>query len=103
MSEEMGHREGFRDQVEREAVGRLTDAAARQMLSRLSPEAFRALRALGRMRNMSPEEALREEIRGYIEDKVPLPDAEFIIRSMRSRFYQLGYTIGTIKRWIENR
>ena len=96
-------REGSGTGLERQAMDRLTDQAVRQMMGRLSPEAFRALRAIGRMRNQSPEEALREEIRLYIEDRIPLPDAEYIISNMKFRFYQLGYTPGTIRRWIQNR
>ena len=93
----------MRSELERRAREGLTQQATRQMMSRLSPEAFRALRAIGKMRNQSPEEALRDEIRGYIEDKLPLPDPEWVIRSMHERFYQLGYAMGTVKRWLRNR
>ncbi len=89
--------------LERQAVETLTDQALRQMMGRLSPEAFRALRAVSRMRNQSPEDALRDEIRQYIEDKVPVPDVEYLIHSMRQRFYQLGYTIGSLRRWLRDR
>lgn len=93
----------LRSDLERRAIDGLTDQAVRQMMGRLSPEAFRALRAIARMRSQSPEEALREEIRGYIEDKLPLPNPDWVIQSMRERFYQLGYAMGTLKRWLQHR
>lgn len=92
-----------RSELQRRAIERLTDEAVRRVMGRMTPEAFRALRAVGRMRNQSPEEALREEIRLYIEEKIPLPDTESLISAMRDRFYQAGYAIGTLKRWIQNR
>ena len=44
---------------------------------------------------------LREELRGYIADKLPpMPDIELIIHSMAERFYALGYACGTAKRFL---
>lgn len=48
----------------------------REIMGRLSPEAMRTLRAVSEMRNRPAEDVLREELRGYIADKLPLPDVE---------------------------
>ena len=72
-----------------------------EVMGRLSPEAMRALRAVAEMRNRPAEEVLREELRGYIADKLPpMPDIELIIHSMAERFYALGYACGTAKRFL---
>ena len=73
----------------------------RQAMGRLSPEALRALHAVAEMRNRPAEEVLREELKGYIADKLPpMPDIEYIIHSMAERFYALGYACGTAKRFL---
>lgn len=72
----------------------------REIMGRLSPEAMRALHAVSEMRNRPPEEVLREELRGYIADKLPIPDVEGIIHAMAERFYALGYACGTAKRFL---
>ena len=59
----------------------------REIMGRLSPEAMRTLRAVSEMRNRPAEDVLREELRGYIADKLPLPDVEAIIHAMGERFY----------------
>ena len=60
----------------------------REIMGRLSPEAMRTLRAVSEMRNRPAEDVLREELRGYIADKLPLPDVEAIIHAMGERFYE---------------
>lgn len=72
----------------------------REIMGRLSPEAMRTLRAVSEMRNRPAEDVLREELRGYIADKLPLPDVEAIIHAMGERFYALGYACGTAKRFL---
>lgn len=57
----------------------------REIMGRLSPEAMRTLRAVSEMRNRPAEDVLREELRGYIADKLPLPDVEAIIHAMGER------------------
>ena len=68
----------------------------REIMGRLSPEAMRTLRAVSEMRNRPAEDVLR----GYIADKLPLPDVEAIIHAMGERFYALGYACGTAKRFL---
>lgn len=75
----------------------------REIMGRLSPEAMRTLRAVSEMRNRPAEDVLREELRGYIADKLPLPDVEAIIHAMGERFYALGYACGTAKRFLRKR
>ena len=72
----------------------------REIMGRLSPEAMRTLRAVSEMRNRPAEEVLREELEGYIADKLPLPDVEGIIHAMGERFYALGYACGTARRFL---
>lgn len=81
----------------------MTTAAARQMMHKLSPDAMRALRTVARMRNQPPEEVLRDELRDYIAAQLPIVDVEGIVRAMGSKFYSLGYTIGSIRGFLKNR
>lgn len=79
---------------------RLSDEAIRQVMNRLSPEALRALHAVSEMRSRSPEDVLRDELKGYIADKLPPVDIEGIIHAMADRFYAFGYFCGSAKRWL---
>lgn len=88
------------DHLPGQAGERLSDEAIRQVMGRLSPEALRALHAVSQMRNRPPEEVLREELKGYIADKLPPVDIEGIIHAMAERFYAFGYFCGTAKRWL---
>ena len=72
----------------------------RDVMGRLSPEAMRTLRAVSQMRHRPPEEVLEEELRGYIADKVPLPNVEGLIRRLGEEAYALGYACGSVKRII---
>ena len=78
----------------------LDDAAMDRLMRGLSPDALRALHAVSEMRNRPPEDVLRDEIRRYIEDKLPPVDVAGIIHAMADRFYQLGYFCGTAKRLL---
>ncbi len=72
----------------------------RDVMGRLSPEAMRTLRAVSEMRHRPPEEVLEEELRGYIADKLPLPDVEGLIHRLGEEAYALGYACGSVKRII---
>lgn len=78
----------------------LDDEAMSRLMRGLSPDALRALHAVAEMRNRSPEDVLRDEIRNYIADKLPPVDVEGIIHAMADRFYQFGYFCGTAKRLL---
>lgn len=69
-----------------------------QLMRSLSPEAMHALRAIAEMKDRSPEDVLRDEIRAYAASRLPIPDVESIIRTMSEQFYTLGYAAGTAKR-----
>ena len=82
------------------AVREAKDAAVREAMGRLSPGAVHALRAAAKLRNSTPEEVLREELRDYVASQIPYVDVEGIIRNMAGVFYTAGYAVGTLKGWI---
>ena len=67
---------------------------------RLKAELENRLRAVSEMRNRSPQDVLRDELEGYILEKLPPVDVEGIIQSMGSKFYQLGWMCGKAKNFI---
>ena len=83
-----------------ELENRLREEALGRIFRGLSPEAMRTLRAVSEMRNRSPQDVLRDELEGYILEKLPPVDVEGIIQSMGSKFYQLGWTCGKAKNFI---
>lgn len=52
------------------------------------------------MRHRPPEEVLREELEGYVADQIPAVDVEGLIRLMGARLYEIGYLVGSVKRFI---
>lgn len=83
-----------------ELENRLREEALGRIFRGLSPEAMRTLRAVSEMRNRSPQDVLRDELEGYILEKLPPVDVEDIIQSMGSKFYQLGWMCGKAKNFI---
>ena len=83
-----------------ELENRLREEALGRIFRGLSPEAMRTLRAVSEMRNRSPQDVLRDELQGYILEKLPPVDVEGIIQSMGSKFYQLGWMCGMAKIFI---
>ena len=83
-----------------ELENRLREEALGRIFRGLSPEAMRTLRAVSEMRNRSPQDVLRDELEGYILEKLPPVDVEGIIQSMGSKFYQLGWMGGKAKNFI---
>ena len=81
---------------------RLREEALSRIFHGLSPEAMRTLRAVSEMRNRPPEDVLRDELQGYILEKLPPVDVEAIISSMGDKFYQLGYACGAARRFIRD-
>ena len=88
------------DRVREAALREAKDAAVREAMGRLSPGAVHALRAAAKLRNSTPEEVLREELRDYVASQIPYVDVEGIIRNMAGVFYTAGYAVGTLKGWI---
>ena len=83
-----------------EIEARLREEALSRIFRGLSPEAMRTLRAVSQMRNRSPQDVLRDELEGYILEKLPPVDVEGIISAMGSKFYQLGWMCGKAKNFI---
>lgn len=83
-----------------ELENRLREEALGRIFRGLSPEAMRTLRAVSEMRNRSPQDVLRDELEGYILEKLPPVDVEGIIQSMGSKFYQLDWMCGKAKNFI---
>ena len=54
-----------------ELENRLREEALGRIFRGLSPEAMRTLRAVSEMRNRSPQDVLRDELEGYILEKLP--------------------------------
>ena len=77
-----------------ELENRLREEALGRIFRGLSPEAMRTLRAVSEMRNRSPQDVLRDELQGYILEKLPPVDVEGI------KFYQLGWMCGKAKNFI---
>ena len=85
-----------------ELENRLREEALGRIFRGLSPEAMRTLRAVSEMRNRSPQDVLRDELEGYILEKLPPVDVEGIIQAMGSKFYQLGWMCGKAKNFIRS-
>ena len=83
-----------------ELENRLREEALGRIFRGLSPEAMRTLRAVSEMRNRSPQDVLRDELEGYILEKLPPVDVEGLIQSMGSKFYQQGWMCGKAKNFI---
>ena len=91
-----------REALQSAIEARLREEALARIFRGLSPEAIRTLRAVGEMRHRSPQDVLRDELQGYILEKLPPVDIEGIIHEMGGRFYQLGYLCGSARRFIRN-
>lgn len=78
-----------REDIKQETVERV--------MERLSPEAKFALHTLSEMQKRSPEDVLRDEIKNYIEGKLPAIDIDAIMRSLKDTAYRAGYIIGSVR------
>lgn len=85
-----------------EIEARLREEALGRIFRGLSPEAVRTLRAVSEMQRRSPQDVLRDELEGYILDKLPPVDVEAIIRAMGDKFYQLGWFCGKARSIIRS-
>lgn len=64
----------LRNEAQAQIEARLKEEALARIFHGLSPEAMRTLRAVAEMRNRSPQDVLRDELEGYILDKLPIVD-----------------------------
>lgn len=68
----------------------------------LPPEARAALNIMSEMQQRAPEDVLRDEIRNYIEGKLPRIDVEGAIKAIQARSYQAGYIVGSLRKFARN-
>lgn len=80
-----------REDIKQETVERV--------MERLSPEARFALHTLSEMQKRSPEDVLRDEIKNYIEGKLPAIDIDAVMRSLKDTAYRAGYIIGSVRKF----
>ena len=78
-----------REDIKQETVDRV--------MERLSPEARFALHTLSEMQKRPPEDVVRDEIKNYIEGKLPAIDIDAIMRSLKDTAYRAGYIIGSVR------
>lgn len=86
----------------RVASGGPVPVAIRELMGRLSPEALHTLRALAEMKHRPPEAVLEEALRGYLADRLPLPDVEALIGRLHEEAYALGYACGSLRRFLRD-
>ena len=59
-----------------------------RVMQGLPPEARAALNVMSQMQQRPPEDVLRDEIKNYIEGRLPRIDIEGAIKALQSRSYQ---------------
>lgn len=65
----------------------------------LPPEARAALNVMSQMQQRPPEDVLRDEIKNYIEGRLPRIDIEGAIKALQARSYQAGYIVGSLRKF----
>ena len=73
-----------------------------QVMQGLPPQAKTALNIMAEMQNRPAEDVLRDEIKKYIEGRLPSIDVEGAIKALQARSYQAGYIVGSIKKFVGN-
>ena len=73
-----------------------------RVMQGLPPEARAALNVMSQMQQRPPEDVLRDEIKNYIEGRLPRIDIEGAIKALQSRSYQAGYIIGSLRNFARN-
>ena len=71
-----------------------------RVMQGLPPEARAALNVMSQMQQRPPEDVLRDEIKNYIEGRLPRIDIEGAIKALRS--YQAGYIVGSLRKFARN-
>ena len=66
-----------------------------RVMQGLPPEARAALNVMSQMQQRPPEDVLRDEIKNYIEGRLPRIDIEGAIKALQARSYQAGYIVGS--------
>ena len=68
-----------------------------RVMQALPPEARLALNTMAELQNRPAEDVLRDEIRHYIEGKVPAIDIDAAMEGIKSTAYEAGYLIGRLR------
>ena len=73
-----------------------------RVMQGLPPEARTALNVMSQMQQRPPEDVLRDEIKNYIEGRLPRIDIEGAIKALQARSYQAGYIVGSLRKFARN-
>lgn len=84
----------------------LTPMLLNRVYGKLSPDAIKILKSVAQARGSTPEEVLREALKGYLATEVPSIDIEGIVKSLKPGFRQAGFAVGRaaalFRRWRES-
>lgn len=72
-----------------------------RVMQGLPPEARAALNVMSQMQQRPPEDVLRDEIKNYIEGRLPRIDIEGAIKALRL-VRTAGYIIGSLRKFARN-
>ena len=70
-----------------------------RVMQGLPPEARAALNVMSQMQQRPPEDVLRDEIKNYIEGRLPRIDIEGAIKALQA---QAGYIVGSLRKFARN-
>lgn len=80
----------------------ISDKHVQQVMSRLPPEARTALHVMSEMQHREPEDVLRDEIKTYIEGRIPTIDLEGIVHKVKDSAYTAGYLVGSLRKFARS-
>lgn len=80
----------------------ISDKSVEQVMSRLPPQTRTALHVMSEMQNREPEDVLRDEIKKYIEGRIPAIDLEGIVHGIKDKAYTAGYLVGSLRKFARN-
>ncbi len=80
-------------------ASKIDSQTVNKVMDRLPPEARVALHAMSEMQNRSPEDVLRDEIKRYIEGRLPSIDIDGAMAALKSGAYQAGYFFGSLRKF----
>ena len=73
-----------------------------RVMQGLPPEARAALNVMSQMQQRPPEDVLRDEIKNYIEGRLPRIDIEGAIKALQARSYHAGYIDRSLRKCARN-
>lgn len=84
------------------ALEKLDQETVNKVMERLPPQARIALDTLSKMQNRSPEDVLRDEIKNYIQGRLPAIDLDRAMSAIKVGAHQAGYLFGRLRRFAQN-